>query len=305
VQVPERKPWQMTEAPSFSGGGDVNVHTFDQIKDERGLAAFSLSLKPHATAAAPDPSQSGGQYIIVTRGQPHVSGQGIQGDLDRVREARRGGNGSSSQEPKGSRRWCSITRAASLPSPKRRRRRHRRSTAYGNARCARSCTKSRRACPTKGIACRDALGRRARHLSCPDCAASKSDFSNEQSWAEPIEGCIRAAACGPFFSRRYEHAQRWLPAVLACATAVMGSRRPCSWRRKLRRRLRDRHIRPKIIRVINPNQPGGNSDILFRLLAPRMGEILGQQLVIDYRPGAGGNIGAEPRRAARPTATPR
>ena len=49
----------------------------------------------------------------------------------------------------------------------------------------------------------------------------------------------------------------------------------------------------KIIRVINPNQPGGNSDILFRLLSPRMGEILGQQLVIDYRPGAGGNIGAE------------
>jgi rubredoxin/quercetin dioxygenase-like cupin family protein len=68
VQVPERKPWQMTEAPSFGGSGDVNVHTFEQIKDERGLAAFSLSLKPHATAAAPDPSQSGGQYIIVTRG---------------------------------------------------------------------------------------------------------------------------------------------------------------------------------------------------------------------------------------------
>jgi tripartite-type tricarboxylate transporter receptor subunit TctC len=49
----------------------------------------------------------------------------------------------------------------------------------------------------------------------------------------------------------------------------------------------------KIIRVVNPNQPGGNSDILFRLLSPKMGEILGQQLVIDYRPGAGGNIGAE------------
>jgi len=49
----------------------------------------------------------------------------------------------------------------------------------------------------------------------------------------------------------------------------------------------------KIIRVINPNQPGGNSDIVFRLLSPKMGEILGQQLVFDYRPGAGGNIGAE------------
>jgi tripartite-type tricarboxylate transporter receptor subunit TctC len=49
----------------------------------------------------------------------------------------------------------------------------------------------------------------------------------------------------------------------------------------------------KIIRVVNPNQPGGNSDILFRLLSPKMGEILGQQLVVDYRPGAGGNIGTE------------
>ncbi len=49
----------------------------------------------------------------------------------------------------------------------------------------------------------------------------------------------------------------------------------------------------KIIRVVNPNQPGGNSDILFRLLSPKMGEIMGQQLVIDYRPGAGGNIGAD------------
>lgn len=49
----------------------------------------------------------------------------------------------------------------------------------------------------------------------------------------------------------------------------------------------------KILRVVNPNAPGGNSDVLFRLLAPKMGEVLGQQLVIDYRPGAGGNIGAE------------
>lgn len=49
----------------------------------------------------------------------------------------------------------------------------------------------------------------------------------------------------------------------------------------------------RILRVVNPNAPGGNSDVLFRLLAPKMGEALGQQLVIDYRPGAGGNIGAE------------
>ena len=49
----------------------------------------------------------------------------------------------------------------------------------------------------------------------------------------------------------------------------------------------------KVIRVINPAAPGGNSDILFRQLSPKMGELLGQQLVIDYRPGAGGTLGAD------------
>lgn len=49
----------------------------------------------------------------------------------------------------------------------------------------------------------------------------------------------------------------------------------------------------KLIRSINPASPGGNSDIIFRLLAGKMGEFLGQQLVADYRPGAGGRIGSE------------
>ena len=49
----------------------------------------------------------------------------------------------------------------------------------------------------------------------------------------------------------------------------------------------------KTVRVINPAAPGGNSDIFFRLLSPKMGEILGQSLVIDYRAGAGGILGAD------------
>jgi tripartite-type tricarboxylate transporter receptor subunit TctC len=49
----------------------------------------------------------------------------------------------------------------------------------------------------------------------------------------------------------------------------------------------------KPVRVVNPAAPGGNSDIFFRLLSPKMGEILGQSLVIDYRPGAGGILGAD------------
>ena len=49
----------------------------------------------------------------------------------------------------------------------------------------------------------------------------------------------------------------------------------------------------KPIRVINPAAPGGNSDIVFRVIAPKMGEIVGQQFVLDYRAGAGGVIGAD------------
>ena len=49
----------------------------------------------------------------------------------------------------------------------------------------------------------------------------------------------------------------------------------------------------KPIRVINPAAPGGNSDIFFRLLSPKMTEVLGQPVVIDYRPGAGGILGAD------------
>lgn len=49
----------------------------------------------------------------------------------------------------------------------------------------------------------------------------------------------------------------------------------------------------KPIRVINPASPGGNSDIFFRLLQPKMSEVVGQSLVMDYRPGAGATIGGE------------
>ena len=47
----------------------------------------------------------------------------------------------------------------------------------------------------------------------------------------------------------------------------------------------------KPIRMIVTFPPGGSSDAVVRIVAPKLGERLGQQVVVDNRPGAGGNIG--------------
>jgi tripartite-type tricarboxylate transporter receptor subunit TctC len=49
----------------------------------------------------------------------------------------------------------------------------------------------------------------------------------------------------------------------------------------------------KPVKVIVAQAAGGASDVLVRLIAQRLAESLGQQVVIDNRPGAGANIGAE------------
>jgi tripartite-type tricarboxylate transporter receptor subunit TctC len=47
----------------------------------------------------------------------------------------------------------------------------------------------------------------------------------------------------------------------------------------------------KPMRLIVPYPPGGTSDIVGRDLAQKMGELLGQQVIVDNRPGAGSLIG--------------
>ncbi|MCE9639794.1 MAG: tripartite tricarboxylate transporter substrate binding protein, partial [Betaproteobacteria bacterium] len=50
-------------------------------------------------------------------------------------------------------------------------------------------------------------------------------------------------------------------------------------------------VRP--VRIIVPYSPGGSSDAVARILSQKLSETLGQQFVIDNRPGAAGSLGRE------------
>src|SRR5687768_6199427 len=56
----------------------------------------------------------------------------------------------------------------------------------------------------------------------------------------------------------------------------------------------------KPIRIIVPFAPGGATDILARAIGQKMTEGLGQPVIVDNRPGAGGNIGSDVVAKAQP-----
>ncbi len=54
------------------------------------------------------------------------------------------------------------------------------------------------------------------------------------------------------------------------------------------------------VRIIVAFPPGASTDIVARLVAARLGDALGQNVVVENRPGAGGNIGSQAAKRANP-----
>src|SRR4029434_11236012 len=66
------------------------------------------------------------------------------------------------------------------------------------------------------------------------------------------------------------------------------------------------HYPDRVVRIINPYPPGGSVDVMARILAQKLTEAVGQQVIVENRSGGGGNTGsdfvakAEPRRLHAP-----
>ncbi len=82
--------------------------------------------------------------------------------------------------------------------------------------------------------------------------------------------------------------------VVACLTALAALLSPAS----------AQTFPDRAVTLVIPFAAGGSTDLVGRLVAQKMSEGLGQQVIVENQGGAGGNLGRRPMsRRRRPTAT--
>jgi len=98
-----------------------------------------------------------------------------------------------------------------------------------------------------------------------------------------------SGAGGHRFRREFLTSFRTAPLLAAVALAVL----PALAQAQSRADGSTAAYPERQIRMVVPFAVGGTSDVLARLIGQHLGEALGQQVVIDNRPGANGNIGSD------------
>jgi tripartite-type tricarboxylate transporter receptor subunit TctC len=84
-----------------------------------------------------------------------------------------------------------------------------------------------------------------------------------------------------------------LAAALALALAVLTAHDANAQKKKQPPAKPGETYPSRPVRIIVPFPAGGGVDLVNRILSSRLNELLGQQIVIDNRSGAGGNVGAD------------
>lgn len=88
----------------------------------------------------------------------------------------------------------------------------------------------------------------------------------------------------------HAHPRRCLLGIAAAAALVAATALP---RAVLAAEPGSAHFAGKTVKIVVPNPAGGTSDVLARMLAPKLGELLGATVVVENKAGATGNLGSD------------